>query len=306
MVIFSQALLMKYIKIIYSVVFLFVFYFISCSANTNAQYEFRYNLNKPDAVLQLPSILNEISGLTDMDNNFIACTQDELGIIFIVDVTTGKIKEQYPFEPIGDFEGLTRVNNSLYILRSDGRITFIPDYKKPDEQVHIKENLHTSNNEGLCYDPEKHTLLIAAKSKPTKHSEFDSNDRLIYQFDLKKAKLDTTPVFTLKIEDIIAFAKRDNIILPVFASGKQSKKINFRPSSIAVHPVTKQIYIISAADYLLLVCDRKGKIMKVQVLNPELYAKAEGITFLPDNTMIITNEAKDKFPTLLKFQYSSF
>lgn len=296
---------MRYFKEVLFATVLIIILFISCTETTNAQYEIRYNINKPDAVVELPVQLNEISGLTDIDKNFIACTQDELGIIFIVDINSGKIKEQYKFEPIGDFEGLTRVNNSFYILRSDGRITFLPDFKKPNEQVHIKENLPTKDNEGLCYYPEKNTLLIAAKSKPSKESAFESNDRLIYQFDIKNSKLDTTPVFTLKINDIISYAQNNNIELPVQSNNGQSKKINFRPSSIAVHPVSKQIYIISAADFLLVVCDERGKVKNVQILNPELFAKAEGITFLPDNTMIITNEAKEKFPVLLKFKYNS-
>ncbi len=45
-------------------------------------YKIRYDINSPDKVFKLPPILNEISGLTEIDNNHIACTQDELGIIF--------------------------------------------------------------------------------------------------------------------------------------------------------------------------------------------------------------------------------
>ena len=102
---------------------LIILFLISCVSTHEAEYQIRYDLNKPDTIVKLPAILNEISGLTDIDNNYIACTQDELGIIFIVDVNTGKIREQYEFEAIGDFEGLTNVNGTFYILRSDGRIT---------------------------------------------------------------------------------------------------------------------------------------------------------------------------------------
>lgn len=290
------------ILLLFRVIILFQ---ISCIPTQETDYRIKYDLNKPDAIVKLPAVLNEVSGLTDIDNNYIACTQDELGIIFIVDVNTGKIKEQYEFEPIGDFEGLTYVDGSFYILRSDGRITFLPNYKKPGEQVHIKENLPTKNNEGLCYDKDEHALLIAAKSKPVKHSSFDAGNRLFYKFDLKKAKLDTTPVFTLAVSDIVEFAGQNKIKLPVSSSEKANKKINFRPSSIAVHPVSKNIYIISASDFLLVVCDKKGKLVHMDVLNPELYPKAEGITFLPDNTMILTNEGGNKQPTMLKFSYNS-
>lgn len=272
--------------------------FLSCN-NENQGYDFKYNLNSPDKVLELPAILNEVSGLTDIDNEYIACTQDELGIIFIVSLKDGTIKERYEFEPIGDFEGLTYVDGAFYVLRSDGRLTIIPDYHKPNEHINIKENLPTKNNEGLGYDKENNRLLIAAKSKPTKESPIDRDDRVFYQYKIDNAELDTTPVFSLRMSDIMDCAKRLNVKLPVIPD----KKINFSPSSIAVHPVSKLLYIISAKDYLLLVCDQMGNIKYVEQLNPTLYPKAEGITFLSDNTMIITNEADGKIPTLLKFSY---
>ena len=283
---------------------LFIIFLFSCISSNPVEYEFNYDLNKPDAVIQLPAELNEISGLTDIDNKYIACTQDELGIIYIVNINTGKIENKYQFEPIGDFEGLTNVDGTFYILRSDGRITFLPDYSKPNEHIHIKESLPTKNNEGLCYDMVNNRLLIAAKSKPLKNTEYQSEKRLIYQYDLNRAVLDTVPIFTLNVSDISSFAGKNNIKLPVSSIEKANKKVNFRPSSLAVHPVSQNIYVISAADFLLAVCDKNGQILKLKVLDPELFQKAEGITFLPDNTMIITNEANNKIPTLLKFSFN--
>lgn len=265
----------------------------------NTKFAVRYDVGHPDEVIELPAILNEVSGLTDINNQKIACVQDELGIVFIVSLKDGSIMAQYEFEPFGDFEGLTYVDRAFYVLRSDGRLTIIPDYRKPNEHINVKENLPTKNNEGLGYDKRNNRLLIAAKSKPTKESMIDRNNRVFYQFKIDNAELDKTPVFALKMEDIEERAKQLKVKLPVVPD----KKINFSPSSIAVHPVSELLYIISAKDHLLLVCDQSGEIKHIEVLEPKLYPKAEGITFLPDNTMIITNEAKDKAPTLLKFRY---
>ncbi|MBL7914212.1 MAG: SdiA-regulated domain-containing protein, partial [Bacteroidia bacterium] len=76
------------------------------------------------------------------------------------------------------------------------------------------------------------------------------------------------------------------------------KPFNFRPSSLAVHPLTDEIYIISAADFMLVVMDRNGSIVHIKPLDKQVYPKAEGITFLKDGTMIITSEAGGKFPYL--------
>jgi uncharacterized protein YacL len=48
--------------------------------------------------------------------------------------------------------------------------------------------------------------------------------------------------------------------------------------------------------------NRKGEVISMKSLNTEMFAKAEGITFLHDGTMIITNEAAGKTPNLLVFE----
>ena len=50
-----------------------------------------YNLSSPTKTYTLPATLNEISGITILNNNEIACVQDELGIIYIYDLKEGKI-----------------------------------------------------------------------------------------------------------------------------------------------------------------------------------------------------------------------
>ncbi|HUM48248.1 MAG TPA: SdiA-regulated domain-containing protein [Chitinophagales bacterium] len=261
-----------------------------------------YQLDRPDKKYVLPEILNEVSGLTDIDVNNIACVQDELGIIFIYHLPDQTISNQYHFEPIGDFEGLTRVDNTMYILRSDGRLTEIHNYASKEPKVtHFTFSLFTPDNEGLCHDPAFNRLLIAAKSKPDE--PYLKGERLIYSFDLKSRQLDKTPYLRLDIQQIMnAFTKAGlPIRQQVQKDGSTAPKFNFRPSSLAVHPVTDHLYILSASDKSLIVTDRKGAVLKVYALDPALFAKAEGITFLDDGTMFITNEAKEGPPTLLVF-----
>ncbi|MEO8211018.1 MAG: hypothetical protein ABI840_10685 [bacterium] len=54
----------------------------------------QYDLTKPLSVNALPEILNEVSGITVMDSNTVACIQDENGTLFIYDVVKNKIKTQ--------------------------------------------------------------------------------------------------------------------------------------------------------------------------------------------------------------------
>lgn len=64
-----------------------------------------YDLTAPKATWPLPHELKEISALTDLDADTVACVQDEKGIVFDVDVRTGKVVRRRRFGPHGDYEG---------------------------------------------------------------------------------------------------------------------------------------------------------------------------------------------------------
>jgi hypothetical protein len=46
-----------------------------------------------------------------------------------------------------------------------------------------------------------------------------------------------------------------------------------------------------------------GSIEHIELLDPTMFNKAEGITFYDNGDMLITNEGQDKKPTLLYFKY---
>lgn len=276
------------------------FLFLLSFSDIEAGVHFPYRLEKPDARQVLPPVLTEISGLTDLDSTHIACVQDEAGTVFIYNFESGRIESFHAFDSPGDFEGLTRVGKSLYILRSDGRLTEWSDFRNGKKNVrHYQLPLLTSNNEGLCYDETNNRLLIAGKTKPEEKTE--KNMRLIYSFDLKTKALMAQPVYRLDVTEIGKKAAEQNIH---FRSNQKSGKViyNFRPSSLAVNPINDLIYIISASDRMLVVMNKKGEYLDFHALEPGLFTKPEGITFMEDGTMIITNEAAGKTPTLLVFK----
>lgn len=265
-----------------------------------------YNLSKPDAVSILPDILIEISGLTEIDKNTFACVQDENGILFIYDAIKNEIKKQYTFYIDGDYEGITRVNKTIYVLRSDGTIFEISDYESPHFKVNqYQTKIPALNNEGLCYDEVNNRLLVACKGKVGKGPEL-KDKRAIYAFDLKTKLLGKEPVFDFNIETIKKFAIDKKINLPV----RNKKKgqiadpiIKFATSAIAIHPIKKQLYLLSSSDHMLFIFNMNGEIKHLEILDPVLFNKAEGITFLKNGDMLITNEGQYKKPTLLRFNY---
>jgi len=267
---------------------------------------FGYNLSEPEKRFVLPTVLNEISGITTINKTQIACVQDEIGTIYIYDLAKASIVKEYTSEVKGDFEEIALVDSTMYLLRSDGVIIEQTHYsEKSAKRKEYNLDLPSDNNEGLCYDKKNNRLLIAAKSKAGKgykNNEF----RLIYSFDLNDKTARPKQIFKLKIEEIEAKAVSLNIAIPyktIKKTGEQISDFYFRPSAISIHPFDHLIYILSSKDKLLLIMDDNGIIKNLIALDPVLFNKAEGITFLPNGDMLISNEAQKGKPTLLKFKY---
>lgn len=286
--------------------FLLILFYGYRIVNKQESFAFEYNLSEPEKSFILPEILNEISGITTINQNQIACVQDEIGSIFIYDLIKGAIIKEYPSNLEGDYEEISLVGNTIYLLRSDGVLLEHTNYTSLSTK--IKEytlDLPSSNNEGLCFDKKNNRLLIAAKTQAGT-GEKNKDIRMIYGFDLNNKTTSAKLIFRLSIEKIEAKAVSKKIPIPfktIKKTGKQISEFNFRPSSITMHPFSHLIYILSSKDKLLLIMDDKGEIVDLVELDPALFNKAEGITFLPNGDMLISNEAQTGKPTLLKFKY---
>ena len=270
--------------------------------------EIEYDFSKPNLNDVLPPILHEISGLTIIDSSTIACIQDEDGILFIYNIKSHKITQQHTFALKGDYEGITLVNDLLYILRSDGVLFEINDYKSNKLKVKTyPTRVPAINNEGLCYDSQNNRLLIGAKGKINKNPQ-NKNARYIYAFDLKTKSLNQTPAYEFNVVDINLTAKMQGV---KFVK-KQTKKggmvehgFKFNTSEISIHPITHQLYVISATDHVLFVFNKSGILEHIEQLNPITFNKAEGLDFFQNGDILISNEGQAHQPTLLRFNYQA-
>ena len=85
----------------------------------------------------------------------------------------------------------------------------------------------------------------------------------------------------------------------------QEKKVRFKPSAAAIHPLTGRLFIISAINKVLVVADPNGNPEKIYKINPRLYKQPEGITFTPEGHLLISNESKDiGAANILIFKYN--
>lgn len=263
-----------------------------------------YDIAEPVLQATLPSTLHEVSGITHIDSTLIACVQDEHGFIFMYDIARQVIASSFAFGYDGDYEGIAKTGGVLFVLRSDGSLYEVPDFRtgKTSAIAHALP-LPQSNYEGLCHDAENNRLLIASKGKVEEGSK---EDRYVYAFDLNTRKLLPRPAYRFSIVEITQFAVDQGIHEPYRLTPKGKSVPNYlkmRTSELAIHPVTGHLYVLAATDHLLLVFDKTGQILHIQKLDPKVFNQAEGLTFTPDGDMFISNEGGEGEPTLLQFRY---
>lgn len=268
--------------------------------------ELPYDMHAPYVTQVLPNALHEISGIARVDERTLACIQDENGVLFFYDLFINKITHQYNFAPDGDYEGVGLVNDTLYVLRSDGQLYEITHLSAANQQVNCYDtDIPAANNEGLCFDVLGKKLLIAPKGKVSKEVA-PKDQRMVYGFDLTTKTLIDTPIYQLNVSEVKQFAAQRDIKLPLKTSKKTQHAtpvVKLKTSAIAIHPISKQVYLLSAADYLLLVFDQQGNLQHLTPLDPHLFNKAEGITFLANGDMLVCNEGQTGIATLLRFKY---
>lgn len=275
--------------------------------NVSPGMQIDYNLSDPDKIYILPPSLKEISGVSGSDASSISCIQDENGILFIYDLLKEQIMKQYSFYHNGDYEGIALVDKTVYILRSDGMLFEVTGNESGNTKtVSYLTGIPARDNEGLCFDKSANRLLIAPKSQVEKKSG-NKDERYIFAFDLKSKKLIEKPVFVFNVSLLEKYAGENKIKLPK-GDGKKGDKdekvIEFRPSAIGIHPLTNRLYVLSGMEKMLFVFDMKGNIEFMEKLDSDLFPQPEGITFLNNGDMLISNEGQNKKPTIVRFNYS--
>jgi uncharacterized protein YjiK len=267
---------------------LFMLLFSRCHEDTKAKYESPegYDFSKP-WILKLPIELDEISGLAYYaKDTSVFAINDEFGWLYKIHLPGRHHIRKWKFSGAGDYEEILMIDTIFYALQSNGHIevfTFGPDHNvlKADAIFPSKGN----EFESLYYDSAAHKIALVCKDcdvdkKPTVTKYF---------FDpVTKQYLDSTE--TIDVQKIAIMLGE--------------KSLKFKPSASAVHPVTKELYLISAVNSLLVITDGKGEPRIAYRLDEKLFKQPEGLTFTPAGDLVISNEAADKgVANILLFKY---
>ncbi|MDE5422791.1 SdiA-regulated domain-containing protein [Ancylomarina sp. DW003] len=269
---------------------------------------FPYTINKPSDTYVLPNNLREISGLSFSNTDNLLCVNDEQGYIFEYDLQKRKVNRKIKFAKKGDYEGIELVGEKAVVLRSDGKLYFVESLVEAETQSKKKKTgLSLKNDtEGLAYDVSTQTLLIACKGLSHVHPKY-ADKRAIYRFSLTDSILISEPSILVdqrdleKILKLDAYTKFSNKLLNSINPSKGN--LTFQPSGIAIHPISKNIYILGSVGKLLLVTNSEGELLAINRLKRKIFPQPEGICFSPDGTLYISTEGKVSQGRIHRFDY---
>ena len=274
------------------------FFLVEGCANDPGYLETGYDLMHPSKVFELGSDLREISGLA-WHNGALFLVEDENGNVYTFDLQSGKVVDEKEVAGTGDFEGIEAVGDIIYILRSDSRIfsSQIIDISRDGREKVILDIGDDKNLEGFGYDPVRRMFLISSKKnggkKPRKLyavpiEDLEGKPQVVFEFDsevLKEKLLENAESKASRLAMEVTFANYE-----------------FRPSAVAVHPMTKEIFILSHPMQQILVLTPDFKISHLFPLPTLRFPQPEGICFDSEGNLYISNEGRGGKAFILFFE----
>ncbi len=265
-----------------------------------------YNFDEPSKKYFLDENLEEISGLSWFGPDQVACVQDESGRVFIYNLEEKKIENHFKFGKSGDYEGIEVVDSTFYVLRSDGTIFYFPvslvDGRRAISQDSVQQFGITvpgeNDIEGLGYDPKRKHLLLAFKNRADENGDV-TDEKPIYAVSVTDTLVGNHPQWVITEDQLEEYFNdyKEGI------AGKKKSWLEFKPSGIAVHPLTGHIYIIASEGKKLIVLNRKGEIEAAVKISPRMLKQPEGICFAPNGDLYIASEGRGEDGFILKFDY---
>lgn len=264
-------------------IILFVFFALLTFAQKKAVLS---NYGNPAFSLELHSELDEISGLALTDDGRLFCNQDETGVVYELNPQSGDVIKKFfigSWMLERDFEGIAIVDDYFFLVTSDGILYKFKEGKHREKVDYELIKLGFTSKfdiEGLCFDEETNSLLLACKNYPGKKYK---GKRAVYSFDLKSNQVNPVPRFLIDIKQL----------------EREYKFKEFAPSAIECSPKGDSFVILSSRGQKGIVeISKFGEIVTAFKFKKKKHRQPEGITFLNNEDIVISDEAAGKKATI--------
>jgi hypothetical protein len=255
-----------------------------------------YDLSEPEK-FNMPESLLEISGIAfhGLNSDTVYSIQDEDGSLFR-QKWGDKKQKHVSFSSKGDFEDLAILKENVFVLKSNGSIYAFPFAKRSAEEIdNVKEwkkILPKGEYESLYADQVSSSLYLLTKTSNEDHESRHSTG-YIYNFDAKTGNLSLSGNFEVGSKEIESLGFKI--------------KNGLKTSAITKNPKTKDWYILSSVNKLLVIANEDWKVTSVYHLNSSEFNQPEGIAFDSDLNLYISNEGDElSSGNVLKFKYTPY
>ncbi len=235
----------------------------------------RYDFEDPSNRVSLRHRLDEASGLAATEDGRVFTHGDERAVVYEVDPETGAVLKKFSMgAPVleGDFEGIAIVGNRFFLINSQGLLLQFNE-GDDDESVPfagVDTGLEDRCEvEGLAFEPAAQALVAACKSVPSDDEDF------IVLYRIRLSDLSVEPG-SIRVPEagLEAFGLSDH----------------FAPSGVEVDPETGSLILISARQESIIEITAEGRIISGFELGSSRHPRAEGISILPDRTLLLADE----------------
>ncbi len=248
-----------------------------------------YDLSEGAGIeVELPRVLEEISGLATTPDGRLFGHDDERAIVYELDPEDGTIRKAFSVGigglP-GDFEGIAVASERFFLVRSDGHLL---EFREGEAGAMSPYRLHLTGLgalceiEGLAFDPTEHTLLIPCKEPRSSRLQ---GHVVVFSLPLDSMRPEVVPRVFLPLSELAALGMEPA----------------FHPSAIEVHPETGTLLLVSAQDESMLELTPQGRFLVGRKLIKEEHPQAEGLAVLPDGSLVLADEGRGRRGRLSRY-----
>jgi uncharacterized protein YjiK len=248
-----------------------------------------YHLGKPEKFF-MPESLLEVSGIAfnGGKGDTVFAINDEEGRFFRL---AWDVKKQYnaKFGKKGDYEDVAIVNGKVVVLKSNGHLFIFPFaeayYEEVDSVIELDALLPEGEYEGMYADQATGKLYVICKNCKNDDPQTTVSG---YVFQIGDAVY-PTGTFQLDVNAIKSLTEK--------------VKRGFQPSALAQNPITREWFIVSGLNKLLVVTDSAWKIKETYPLSGNTFNQPEGVAFDSEGNLYVSNEGDDLSDgNILKFK----
>lgn len=241
--------------------------------------------DKPIARWVMPQILAEISGLALTPDGRLLAHGDETAEISQIDYRRGVIVKRFLLGDKvlrGDFEGITVVDDRIFMMTSDGHLYEFREGQNKAQVPYIVHDAHLGKEcelEGVVYDRNINALVMPCKV--VKLPELEG------QFVMYKWSLDST-----------ANPRVTHINVPLKSVIGSENWDSFHSSDITIDPKTGNYVLVAAQEKGLIVIKPTGEGVSARELD-DVHNQVEGVAITRDGVLILSDEVGKSKPAAI-------